>query len=868
MNEMSAFALSIFNDKYAHRLRSGRLETPDEAATRVVRHVMGAVNAPKDLVRRIRKAVVTRKFVPGGRYWYAAGRPYHQTQNCFDGDTRVVTRYGTKTLRELAGQEAVLMTTKGEWARAPVKSFGRQPLMKLTLTRAGVSKEIFATPGHSWRIAKNTSKGGRPATKEEVATEDLREGQKLWSVLGYGISRTPLSPAGIQHGIVYGDGCLPGQGDWGFNTAQVRLCGKKDAQLLDWFPFYPVRPIEGDVEVSGLPRRYKSKVDLTEDRAYLLGWLAGYFAADGTVGEDGKASISSTDRDSMQHVKDVCYLLGIGAYGIRLEDRISNLTGQPSTLYSVTLAEETLVPEFFLIQEHRERFERNPPQRERFAWTVNSVEMTDRVEEVFCAVVEGTHEFVLEDNILTGNCALYIVDDSREGWADLLRKASMSLMTGAGVGIVYSQLREKGAPIKKTGGVASGPLALALMINEVGRNVRQGGARRAAIWGGLHWNHPDIMDWIAVKDWSPEIKALKDKDYNFPAPLDGTNISVILDDDFFRAMDDVDHEDHGLAKKVFWATLRSLLRTGDPAFSVDVGPNRGEHLRNACCEITSRDDSDICNLGSINMAQVTSLEEMKELVELGIAFLLAGTVYSDVPHPEINRTRTKNRRLGLGLMGIHEWLLLHGKRYAPDAELEEYLKIYATSGDYAKRYAKKWKMTVPEKTRAIAPNGTIGIKTETSMSGEPIFCVAYKRRYLRGDVLSYQYVVDPTAKRLIESGISPDAIEDAYSLAEDVERRVSFQAFLQQYVDHAISSTINLPAWGSELNNDGRVRSFGNMLLRYLPKLRGITCYPDGARGGQPLTPVRYETAMKHLGEIFVEQADSCEIGKGGSCGA
>jgi ribonucleoside-diphosphate reductase alpha chain len=268
------------------------------------------------------------------------------------------------------------------------------------------------------------------------------------------------------------------------------------------------------------------------------------------------------------------------------------------------------------------------------------------------------------------------------------------------------------------------------------------------------------------------------------------------------------------------------------------------------------------------MARVTSIEEMKRLVEISTAFLMSGTVYSDVPYSKVDQIRTKNRRLGLGLMGLHEWLLKNGKKYAQDSELEEYLKIYATSTEIAKRYADEWELSAPVKTRAIAPTGTIGIVAETTTGVEPIFCVAYKRRYLKGQVVHYQYVVDPAAKKLIESGVNPDSIEDAYSLAEDVERRVAFQAWVQKYVDHSISSTINHPEWGSELNNESKVRSFGSMLLKYLPNLRGMTVYPDGARGGQPLTPVKYTTAIKHVGEVFVEQADVCDITKGGSCGA
>ena len=522
-----------------------------------------------------------------------------------------------------------------------------------------------------------------------------------------------------------------------------------------------------------------------------------------------------------------------------------------------------------------------PEIAKRVAWTVMKAVSTPK------SVIREIEKMIAERKFMPGgrylyatgrpyhqvqNCLLMRAEDSREGWSELMAKGTMALMTGAGIGVVYSDVRAKGKAIRKTGGTATGPLALMQMLNEAGRGIMQGGSRRSAIWAGLHWDHPDCIEFIQMKNWSPEVRALKEKDYNFPAMMDGTNVSVILDDNFFKAYHDDKHKNHALAHTVYWTTVRQMLKTAEPGFSIDVGVNRGENLRNACTEVCSKDDSDICNLGSINMARIESLEEMKRVVELSTMFLLAGTAYSDVPYAKVDQIRTKNRRLGLGLMGLHEWLLMKGKKYEADAELEEYLKIYATSGEVAAKHAAEWDLSVPVKTRAIAPTGTIGIVAETTTGIEPIFCVAYKRRYLKGSVVHYQYVVDPTAQRLIESGVNPEAIEDAYVLAENVERRVAFQAWMQKYVDHAISSTINLPSWGSELNNTDRVNDFGNMLMKHLPNLRGVTCYPDGARGGQPLTPIKYSTAAKHMGqefsEVVLEAADVCEISKGGSCGA
>jgi ribonucleoside-diphosphate reductase alpha chain len=462
----------------------------------------------------------------------------------------------------------------------------------------------------------------------------------------------------------------------------------------------------------------------------------------------------------------------------------------------------------------------------------------------------------------TQNCLLLRAEDSREGWADLLHKAAMALMTGAGIGIDYSEVRPAGSIIARTGGFASGPISLMQMVNEAGRHIMQGGSRRSAIWAGLRWDHPDVMDFIKIKDWSPEVRALKDKDFNFPATLDMTNVSVTLNDEFFKAYDDFHHAKHELAHEVYDATVKRMLKTAEPGFSVDIGANAGETLRNACTEVTSRDDSDICNLGSLNMARFDSREEFSEAVHWGTLFLLAGTVYSHVPYDDVEATRTKNRRLGLGVMGIHEWLLKRGLSYEPNDELGSWLEEYAQSTAHAAYWADAHNLSQPIKTRAIAPTGTIGIIAETTTGIEPIFCVAYKRRYLVGSEWKYQYVIDPTAKRLIdESGVDPHSIEDAYSLAFNVEKRIAFQAWVQKYVDHGISSTVNLPY---VITDPAEVKDFGDMLYRHLPGLRGVTAYPDGARGGQPLSVVPYEVAAGQEGVVFEESEERCV---GGACG-
>jgi ribonucleoside-diphosphate reductase alpha chain len=290
-----------------------------------------------------------------------------------------------------------------------------------------------------------------------------------------------------------------------------------------------------------------------------------------------------------------------------------------------------------------------------------------------------------------------------------------------------------------------------------------------------------------------------------------------------------------------------------------------------CTEVTSEDDSDICNLGSINMSRIDTIEEFKEIVRLASEFLLCGTLVAKLPYEKVYAVREKNRRLGLGLMGVHEWLLKRGYRYEVVDELKQWLEVWKTESERsANALADRLGINRPVAYRAIAPTGSIGILASTSTGIEPIFAVAYKRRYLKGKAWRYQYAADGTAKVLIEEyGINPDDIETSLDLAKDPERRIKFQADVQDYVDQSISSTINLPSWGTEWNNENRVRMFAKTLLKYSHRLRGFTAYPNGARGGQPLTALPYSDVIGKEGNEYTEESlDICELTSSGTCGS
>ena len=471
------------------------------------------------------------------------------------------------------------------------------------------------------------------------------------------------------------------------------------------------------------------------------------------------------------------------------------------------------------------------------------------------------------------NCYLLRAEeDTREEWANVVWRSMSCLSTGGGIGVDYSRLRPSGAVLKRTGGTASGPIPLMRAVNEIAREVMQGGSRRRAVYASLNWKHEDIPVFLGAKNWSETLRELKAQDFNFPAPLDMTNISVNYDDEAMLAYGSKSFTEGDLAKNpIFLENVKQAMMTGEPGFSFNFGDKQEETLRNACTEVTSEDDADVCNLGSINLGNIETLEEFRCVVGLASKFLVCGTLRAELPYKKVYKVREKNRRLGLGLMGIHEWLLKRKMKYGVTPELHKWLEVYRdTSKSSADEHCDRLYISKPVAYRAIAPTGSIGILASTTTGIEPLFSVAYKRRYLtEGTKWKYEYVVDATADRLIrEFGVAHDSIETSLDLANDPERRIKFQADIQSYVDMSISSTINLPQWGSRGNNPDRILEFASILARYATSLRGFTCYPDGSRGGQPLTKVDYNEAVKHKGTVFQEN-DICELsGKGGTCGS
>jgi DNA primase len=358
-----------------------------------------------DVVALVGEYVTLR---PGGGTRMKGLCPFHQEKtpsftvdssrglwHCLAGDTRVLTWEGVRPIRELAGDTHRILARDGNWVVAPFYSFGLQPLMRLVVSRNGQVKELFATAEHRWFVRDG---GGHRAVRE-VVTSELRPSQRLASKFpGTRVKQTTPSPFGIAHGITFGDGSRNGTG------TMAQLDPVKDAPLLKWFPNSFVTEREDRILVHHLPRMFKEVPPLDESVPYLYGWLAGYVAADGHVAKDGTVMLHCADRATLEYVRAVCTRLGIGTYGITGQVREGFPGREPSSLFRIHFVNEDLTEEFFLLDQHRLRFSSSPKAFARRGWVVRSVEPTDRVEEVFCAIVDQGHAFVLEDNILTGNC--------------------------------------------------------------------------------------------------------------------------------------------------------------------------------------------------------------------------------------------------------------------------------------------------------------------------------------------------------------------------------------------------------------------------------------------------------------------------------
>ncbi|WP_316779944.1 hypothetical protein [Streptomyces sasae] len=337
------------------------------------------------------------------------------------GATEVVTRSGLLPIAELTGRRCDILVPKvtpygihghGSFQPVEVRSGGAQPLWAVSLHRGRQTRVIHTAAGQVWltrvrKLRPSKPDGGHNGYETVTATaptNELASGDRVRSLKAHPPLRTGMVPFAVAQGFVYGDGTKASGG----RPADLTIYDQgKDRALLPYFAAHEARPIMANgkeaLRIYGLPRLWKGAPDFRESRAFLLSWLAGYFAADGTVTTDGSARMSSASSASMAVIRNIAAVCGIGYGPVRSAMRVG--TGEWATaLYTITLAAPDLPDWFFIINSHAERNAAKAQSRERHErnWTIDSAVPTGEIAEVYKAIVPGAAALALSEDLMTG----------------------------------------------------------------------------------------------------------------------------------------------------------------------------------------------------------------------------------------------------------------------------------------------------------------------------------------------------------------------------------------------------------------------------------------------------------------------------------
>jgi len=448
-------------------------------------------------------------------------------------------------------------------------------------------------------------------------------------------------------------------------------------------------------------------------------------------------------------------------------------------------------------------------------------------------------------NVTLFNCfVMGAIPDDMSGIFTHLREAALTMQQGGGIGYDFSTLRPKGAPVKGVGADASGPLSFMDVWDAMCRTIMSAGHRRGAMMATLRCDHPDIEAFIEAK--------------REPGRLRMFNLSVLATDAFMTAVkEDAPWEltFAGTTYKVVPARelwdkiMRSTYAYAEPGVIFIDRINRRNNLyyaetisaTNPCGE-QPLPPYGACLLGSINLAALVrdpftpqarlELDELERLVPLAVRMLDNAIDASRFPLPEQTHEAKAKRRIGLGVTGLADALILCGARYGSNdavALTEQWLKAIQRSAYLASAALASEKGAFPlfdkeqylagetiagldDDVRAaiaahgirnalltsVAPTGTISLFADNVSSGlEPVFSFSYTRRVLMPDGSRKEEEVSDYAYRLFrrlkgEHTPLPAAFVDAQQLAP--ADHLVMQATVQKYVDSSISKTINIPA--------------------------------------------------------------------------
>ncbi len=508
-------------------------------------------------------------------------------------------------------------------------------------------------------------------------------------------------------------------------------------------------------------------------------------------------------------------------------------------------------------------------------------------------------------------CFVLPIEDSLDSIFQAAKEMALIHQSGGGTGFSFSHLRPKGDAVASTGGVASGPVSFLRVFDAATEVVKQGGRRRGANMAVLRVDHPDIFAFLHAKE--------------DPTAFTNFNFSVAVDDAFMRAAAEgslypLHHPVSGAivrevaAREILAALSQAAWTCGDPGvlFMDEINRNNPTpelgviEATNPCGEEPLL-PYESCVLGSINLPrfihnQMINWEALAQTVAQAVRFLDDVIDVSHAPVHRVEEVTHLTRKIGLGVMGFADLLILLGMPYgSPESfavadKLMEFISSHAHRASMA--LAKEWRGPFPEfpgtlweqhggpplrnaTLTTIAPTGTISILAGVSSGIEPLFALAFTRHVLEGrqlqeiqplllETLEHRHLltanllaeISATGSLALVPGI-PDDLKALFVTSHEIspEVHVRMQAAFQRHTDNAVSKTVNLPETATLVEVENVIR------LAHQLRCKGVTVFRSGCKGSQVLSlgiPYRPAEAVStdgvQAGLEFTGECRNCTV--------